>query len=212
MMALSAVVAGSAQAELVRTGYTSIVAASTGKCVGITGGSTTPGTASVQWRCNGAADQQWTVRPLNGGYQIVDQSSGQCLWPSAGSTSSGTPARAEHLFGGQRRVVDVQSERQRIPVGFEEQRAVRKHQWRRHRRRDGPRSVGVQHGLELRFHVPVGADGPGHAAPLSGGSQRPVLERRRQQHRRGCEHRPVALLREAQTNSGVWLLLGMPIR
>jgi galactose oxidase len=91
LMALSAAVASSAHAELMRTGYGSIVASSTGKCIGVTGASMTPGSGAIQWRCNNAPDQQWTVRPLAGGYQIVDQNSGQCLWPSAGSTTSGTP-------------------------------------------------------------------------------------------------------------------------
>ena len=91
LITLSAALAGSARAELVRTGNTSIVAANSGKCLGISGASTTPGAAVVQGRCTGVPDQRWTVRPLAGGYQIVDQNSGQCLWPSGGSSTPGMP-------------------------------------------------------------------------------------------------------------------------
>lgn len=89
MVASSVTLAGSAHAELVRTGYTSVVAANSGKCIGISSASTTPGTRSLQWRCTGVPDQQWTLRPLGGAFQVVNQNSGQCLGASFGSTAPG---------------------------------------------------------------------------------------------------------------------------
>lgn len=82
-------VGAGARAELVRTAYTAVVGAGSGKCIGIAGASNVAGASAVQWRCAGTPDQQWTVQPFNGAYRIVDQQTGQCLVPSAGSTSSG---------------------------------------------------------------------------------------------------------------------------
>jgi galactose oxidase len=82
-------VAPDARAEVVRTAYTSIVAASSGKCLDITGASSTPGAAADQWRCSLAPNQQWTVQPFNGSYRVIEQQTGQCLAVDSGSTTAG---------------------------------------------------------------------------------------------------------------------------
>jgi galactose oxidase len=81
--------APASRAEVVRTGYTPIVAASTGKCIDISGASTTPGAAAHQYHCTLAPNQQWTVQPFNGAYRIVEQQTGQCLSIAGASTAAG---------------------------------------------------------------------------------------------------------------------------
>src|SRR5947208_2836990 len=76
-------------AEVVRTGYTMIVAANSGKCLDIYGASASPGTRAVQWRCNFNNNEQWTVKPYNGAFRIVQFQTGQCLVVSGGSESQG---------------------------------------------------------------------------------------------------------------------------
>src|SRR5438132_1666585 len=83
------VLASPSRAEVVRTGYTAVVAASTGKCLDITGASSTAGAAAIQWRCNFAPNQQWTVQPFNSAYRVVEQQSGQCLSVAGASTTAG---------------------------------------------------------------------------------------------------------------------------
>src|SRR2546423_3606148 len=80
--------ARAAKAEVVRTGY-SVIVASSGKCLDITGASNTPGTAAVQWHCNFASNEQWTLQPHNGAFRIVEQQNGQCLATAGGSTATG---------------------------------------------------------------------------------------------------------------------------
>ena len=72
-----------------RTGYSVIVAANSGKCLDIAGASNTSGTAAVQWHCNFASNEQWTLQPHNGAFRIIEQHNGQCLATAGGSTASG---------------------------------------------------------------------------------------------------------------------------
>jgi galactose oxidase len=88
------------RAEVVRTGYTSIVAAGSGKCVDITGASMAPGATAAQWRCNFAPNEQWTVEPYNGSYRVIVQQSGQCLAVAGGSMSSGAQIVQNTCSGG----------------------------------------------------------------------------------------------------------------
>jgi galactose oxidase len=81
--------ASASRAEVVRTGYTSLVAASTGKCLDITGASSMSGATAIQWRCSFASNQQWTVQPFGGSFRVIEQQTGQCLSVSGGSTASG---------------------------------------------------------------------------------------------------------------------------
>jgi galactose oxidase len=78
------------KAEVVRTGYTSIVAANSGKCLDISGGSLSPNAPAIQWHCTFAANEQWTVKPYSGGaFRIIERQSGQCLAVAGSSTTSG---------------------------------------------------------------------------------------------------------------------------
>ncbi|MDP9052713.1 MAG: RICIN domain-containing protein, partial [Acidobacteriota bacterium] len=67
------------QAQVVRTGYTSIVAANSAKCLDFAGESGTPGTGAVQLACNLSAFQQWTVQNFNGSFRLIQQQTGNCL-------------------------------------------------------------------------------------------------------------------------------------
>ena len=79
-----------AAADLVRTGYTRVVAANSGKCLDIAGGSTAAGAAAVQGRCaSNVSSQSWTAQLFNGSYRLIRQQTGQCLAVSGGSTASG---------------------------------------------------------------------------------------------------------------------------
>jgi chitinase len=69
------------------TGAT-IVGASSGKCLGDTGGSTTLKTTADIYTCNGTAPQNWTV---NSGGTIVD-GNGLCLSVTGSSTTAGANA------------------------------------------------------------------------------------------------------------------------
>ena len=87
------------QAQVVRTGYTSIVAANSAKCLDIAGESTSPGAAAVQLACNSSANQQWTVQNNNGSFRILQQQTGDCLVPSGSSTAPGTVLVQEPCTG-----------------------------------------------------------------------------------------------------------------
>jgi len=88
-----------ANAQVTRTGYTSIVAANSGKCVDISGQSTVAGVAAIQWHCNSQSNEAWTVQAYNGSFRIIEQQTGDCLVVSGGSTASGTPLVQEPCSG-----------------------------------------------------------------------------------------------------------------
>jgi len=87
------------QAQVVRTGYTSIVAANSAKCVDITGGSRTAGAAAIQWHCNGASNEAWTVQLYNGSFRIIEQQTGDCLVVSGSSKVAGAALVQEPCSG-----------------------------------------------------------------------------------------------------------------
>jgi hypothetical protein len=78
-----------ARAELVRTGYTSIVAESTSKCLEIAGASASAGASADQSSCDQQPNQQWTVQPFGGSYRVIEKQTGQCLVVANASTASG---------------------------------------------------------------------------------------------------------------------------
>jgi hypothetical protein len=47
--------------------------------VDVSGASTQPGAAIIQWPFNGGSNQVWTLRPAGANYEIVNRGSGQCL-------------------------------------------------------------------------------------------------------------------------------------
>jgi galactose oxidase len=82
-------VAREGKAEVARTGYSSIVVAHSGKCLDISGSSQAGGATAVQWHCNFASNEQWTVQPFNGSFRVIAEHSGQCLAVAGGSTVAG---------------------------------------------------------------------------------------------------------------------------
>ena len=76
-------------AEVVRTGYTVIVAGNSGKCLDIAGASGNPGASANQWHCNFNPNEQWTVQPFNGSFRVIEQQTGLCLAVAGGSTATG---------------------------------------------------------------------------------------------------------------------------
>src|SRR5262249_15144773 len=67
-----------------------LVAAHSGKCLGIEGASTTREARIIQSVCNGAPDQAWSfVKTANGNLNIKNLNSGMCVDVYAHNTSSG---------------------------------------------------------------------------------------------------------------------------
>ena len=64
---------------------TTIVGGLSGKCLSVTGGSTTDGATADIYTCNGTASQNWT---LGSGSTIVGGLSGKCLTVTGGSTAN----------------------------------------------------------------------------------------------------------------------------
>jgi galactose oxidase len=89
-----------AQAEVVRTGYTSITAASTAQCLDINGGSAAAGAAAIQWPCNRAVNEQWTVQLYSANaFRIIEQGTGDCLVVSGASLNAGVALVQEPCTG-----------------------------------------------------------------------------------------------------------------
>jgi len=79
-----------ARAQVVQSGYTSIVAANSAKCLDINGASVSPGAAAIQWHCNSGENEEWTVRLYSAsGSRIIEQQTGDCLVVSGASTTAG---------------------------------------------------------------------------------------------------------------------------
>jgi len=109
------------QANLVAAGYGVIApAAQTGRalqnansglCLDDYNWSTKPGSAVVQWPCNGLATQKWTVTPATDGYvTIVNANSGLCLDDTNWATADGSTIQqwtCNGLAVQQWRLVDV---------------------------------------------------------------------------------------------------------
>jgi hypothetical protein len=60
-----------------------------GYCLGIKGGSTTPGTPAVLWNCNGNPDQQWRWVHVTSGYGELENGHNDCLGINAGNDTEG---------------------------------------------------------------------------------------------------------------------------
>lgn len=73
-------------------GYSTVVSASSGKCLDVYGGSgaTADGVRVVQWTCNGGTNQQWQVQDAGGGYvRLVARHSNKCLDVLNSATADG---------------------------------------------------------------------------------------------------------------------------
>jgi galactose oxidase len=88
-----------AHAQVVRTGYTTIVASNSAKCVDISGASSAAGAGAIQWHCNFASNEQWTVKPYGGYSRIMEEQTGDCLVVSGSSTAAGAALVQEPCKG-----------------------------------------------------------------------------------------------------------------
>ncbi len=87
------------EAQVVRTGYTAIVAVNSAKCLDISGASGSPGAAAIQWHCSSSSNQQWTVQNYNGDFRIIEQQTGYCLVVAGASASEGAQLVQEPCTG-----------------------------------------------------------------------------------------------------------------
>jgi serine/threonine protein kinase len=70
--------------------YYNLVTYHSGKCIGVSGGSTDSGKNLVQWQCNGNDDQLWNLQSKAGGYyKLVNKNSGKCAGVAGGSMDYG---------------------------------------------------------------------------------------------------------------------------
>ena len=85
-----------------------ITAEHSGKCLDVTGASTTNGAAVQQWTCTGGANQAWTFEAASGGaYTLVSKSSGKCLDLWSASLSNGSKVVQWGCSGGTNQRVTV---------------------------------------------------------------------------------------------------------
>jgi galactose oxidase-like protein/ricin-type beta-trefoil lectin protein/Kelch motif protein len=87
------------QGEVVRTGYTWIVAGNSAKCVNIAGSSLLAGANAVQLHCTTNSNQQWTVQLFNGSFRIIEEQTKDCLVVSGASTTAGARLVQEPCSG-----------------------------------------------------------------------------------------------------------------
>jgi galactose oxidase len=87
-------------AQIVRTGYSNIAAASSDQCLTISGASTAAGAGAVQYPCSSAASQEWTVEPYGSGtFRILEEATGDCLVVSGAATYAGVQLVQEPCTG-----------------------------------------------------------------------------------------------------------------
>ncbi len=89
----------SAQAAISPSGWYTVVAANSGKCVDAAAAGTANGTAVQQYACNSSAAQQWQFRTAtDAGYvTVVNQNGSQPAWDVAGPSTA--DAAKVHLWG-----------------------------------------------------------------------------------------------------------------
>ncbi|MFJ1753565.1 pectate lyase [Kitasatospora sp. NPDC088134] len=76
-----------------------LVAAGTGRCVGVRDARTGAGAAVEEQVCADTAAQTWTVRAVDGGHRVVNANSGKCLTVKDGSTAAGAPVQQNSCDG-----------------------------------------------------------------------------------------------------------------
>lgn len=81
-----------AHAQVVRTGYSPLIASGSGKCLDIAGSSLNSGAGAVQYHCNFTPTQYWTVQPYGGAFRLIVNQGGQCLLISHSSSINGARA------------------------------------------------------------------------------------------------------------------------
>jgi hypothetical protein len=79
-----------------------VVGEASSKCMDVRGARTGDGVAVVQYRCNGAANQDWFLLPFGDGtYTIVSQRDGRCLQVAGASTADGALVQQWACNGGE---------------------------------------------------------------------------------------------------------------
>jgi Ricin-type beta-trefoil lectin domain-like len=78
----------------------SLTAVHSGKCVGISGASTTNDAAAIQWPCTGALDQSWDFQDQGDNVVVLKNgNSGNCLDVPNGTTNDGATLRQSNCNG-----------------------------------------------------------------------------------------------------------------
>jgi hypothetical protein len=92
------------------TSWVSIVSKNSGKCLDVTGHSTTAGTGIQQWTCVGGTNQLFRFTPVQGGYEITAQNSGLQLDVAGGpsATQNGVRIIQWPFWGGSNEIWNVQ--------------------------------------------------------------------------------------------------------
>ncbi len=89
LLAVAALVAAPAVAPAEAEAATSLVAAHSGKCVDVPGGSTATSTQLIQYGCHGGANQSFDLVASGAYYLIRNRASGLCLNIRGNSTANG---------------------------------------------------------------------------------------------------------------------------
>ncbi|MFF4652175.1 RICIN domain-containing protein [Streptomyces sp. NPDC001380] len=101
---LSTVLLGAPQAQAapLPTGWVTVTAGNSGKCVDAAAAGTANGTAVQQYTCNGTAAQQWRLQPTSDGYVQVDtRNDAAKAWDVTDvSTADGAPIQLWSYSGG----------------------------------------------------------------------------------------------------------------
>ena len=66
-----------------------VVSRNSGMCLDVPGASRNAGLQLFQWRCHLAANQQWDLRAVSGGYTLVNRNSGMCAGVAGSSLADG---------------------------------------------------------------------------------------------------------------------------
>ncbi|MDX2564756.1 RICIN domain-containing protein [Streptomyces sp. TX20-6-3] len=83
------------------TGYVSVVARRSGKCLDVGGASTADGARVFPYTCNGGRNQEWAVRQAASGHvTLVARHSAKCLDVAGTSQSDGASLRQSTCTGG----------------------------------------------------------------------------------------------------------------
>ncbi|MBI1891979.1 MAG: RICIN domain-containing protein, partial [Burkholderiales bacterium] len=77
---------GTAHAQ---TAYSTVVNVNSGKCADVEAGGWNTGDRIIQYACHNLDNQQWTLTPYNGSYQLVGKRLGQCMTVSGDSSQPG---------------------------------------------------------------------------------------------------------------------------
>jgi Tol biopolymer transport system component len=83
------------------SGFDTLVASHSQKCLDVNGGSLDDGASIIQWQCHGGVNQQWRLEVAGDGYsRIVSRHSGKCLDVNGGSLDDGASIIQWQCHGG----------------------------------------------------------------------------------------------------------------